>query len=149
MSKLIHRITMFKLEGADNQKQLLAAYEKLSKEQKKVWYNTQSPNSSSPKSLFPPSLIDTACSDKPEPLQDGKPYIVYLGAGLANPEDPRTKGYTVIAESKFKTIEDMKFYDDGCAAHQELRTVVKGLGPAEPPMTVYFEGTPVLDLTHA
>lgn len=33
---LIHRVTMFKLNGVDKQKQLLAAYEKLSKENKKV-----------------------------------------------------------------------------------------------------------------
>lgn len=37
MSKLIHRITMFKLPGADNQARLLAAYEKLAKEQNKVF----------------------------------------------------------------------------------------------------------------
>lgn len=36
MSKLIHRITMFKLPAADSQAQLLAAYEKLAKEQSKV-----------------------------------------------------------------------------------------------------------------
>lgn len=33
---LIHRVTMFKLVGADKQKQLLAAYEKLAKDNKKV-----------------------------------------------------------------------------------------------------------------
>lgn len=36
MSKLISRVTMFKLEGAENQAKLLAAYEKLAKEQKRV-----------------------------------------------------------------------------------------------------------------
>lgn len=36
MSKLINRVTMFKLEGAENQAKLLAAYEKLAKEQNKV-----------------------------------------------------------------------------------------------------------------
>lgn len=36
MSKLIHRITMFKLAGAEKQAQLMAAYDKLAKEQNKV-----------------------------------------------------------------------------------------------------------------
>lgn len=43
----------------------------------------------------------------------------------------------------------MKFYDEACEAHAELKATVKGLGPEEPPLTVYFEGTPQLDLTHA
>ncbi|CAN8100301.1 unnamed protein product [Discula destructiva] len=112
---LIHRVTMFKLIGADKQKQLLAAYEKLAKESNK----------------------------------DGKPYIVYLCAGLSNPDDPRHKGYTVISQSKFRTMEDMKFYDESCVAHQELKAVVKGLGVEEPPLSVYFEGAPLVDETHA
>lgn len=36
MSRLIHRVTMFKLPGADKQAQLLAAYDTLAKEQNKV-----------------------------------------------------------------------------------------------------------------
>lgn len=36
MSKLINRVTMFKLDGAENQAKLLAAYEKLAKEQNRV-----------------------------------------------------------------------------------------------------------------
>lgn len=36
MSRLIHRVTMFKLHGAEKQAQLLAAYDKLSKDQSKV-----------------------------------------------------------------------------------------------------------------
>lgn len=34
--KLIHRVTMFKLEGEQAQKGLLAAYDQLAKDQKKV-----------------------------------------------------------------------------------------------------------------
>ncbi|KAJ4404472.1 hypothetical protein N0V82_010489 [Gnomoniopsis sp. IMI 355080] len=106
---------MFKLNGADKQKQLLAAYDKLAKDNKK----------------------------------DGKPYIAYLCAGLSNPEDPRNKGYTVISQTKFKSMDDMKFYDEACTAHQELKALVKGLGPEEPPLTVYFDGAPLVDQTHA
>lgn len=36
MSKLVHRVTLFKIPGAENQAKALAAYEKLAKEQKKV-----------------------------------------------------------------------------------------------------------------
>lgn len=36
MAKLINRVTMFKLDGAENQAKLLAAYEKLAKEQNRV-----------------------------------------------------------------------------------------------------------------
>lgn len=36
MSRLVHRITMFKLPGAEKQAQLLAAYDKLAKDQNKV-----------------------------------------------------------------------------------------------------------------
>lgn len=85
----------------------------------------------------------------PPQKQDGKPYIAYLCAGLSDPADPRHKGYTVIAQSKFKTLDDMKFYDEQCTAHQALKALVKGLGPEEPPLTVYFDGAPLVDLTHA
>ncbi|ROW13681.1 hypothetical protein VPNG_04579 [Cytospora leucostoma] len=114
MSKLIHRITLFKIPGAENQAKALAAYEKLAKEQKK----------------------------------DGKPYIAYLSAGIAQ-EDARNKGYTVVAQSKFFSQEDQKFYDESCTAHQELKATVKTLKPEEPPLTVYFEGEPAIDLTKA
>lgn len=43
----------------------------------------------------------------------------------------------------------MKFYDDKCTAHQQLKALVKDLGPEEPPLTVYFDGTPLVDQTHA
>lgn len=85
----------------------------------------------------------------PTTPQDGKPYIAYLCAGLSNPEDPRNKGYTVISQTKFRSLDDMKFYDDKCTAHQQLKALVKDLGPEEPPLTVYFDGTPLVDQTHA
>lgn len=36
MAKLINRVTLFKLPGAENQAKLIAAYEKLAKEQNRV-----------------------------------------------------------------------------------------------------------------
>lgn len=43
----------------------------------------------------------------------------------------------------------MKFYDETCPAHQELKALVKGLGVVEPPTTVYFDDAPLVDETHA
>ncbi|ROW10443.1 hypothetical protein VMCG_01824 [Cytospora schulzeri] len=114
MSKLIHRITMFKLPGAESQAKLIAAYEKLAKEQNK----------------------------------NGNPYINYLCAGIAQ-DEARAKGYTIVAQSKFNSLEDMKYYDDTCPAHQELKSIARSLRPVEPPLTVYLEAAPAIDLTKA
>lgn len=69
-------------------------------------------------------------------------------AGIAQ-DDAKAKGYTVVAQSKFYSREDMKFYDESCAAHQELKTTARSLGLLETPLTVYIEGTPIIDLTKA
>lgn len=81
--------------------------------------------------------------------QEGKPYIVYLCAGPTDPADARHQGYTVVLQTKFRTLEDMKYFDEQCPAHQALKGVVKALKPAGPPLVVYFEGTPLVDETRA
>ncbi|CZT50962.1 related to stress responsive A/B barrel domain protein [Rhynchosporium secalis] len=68
--------------------------------------------------------------------KDNKPYIVSLQAGPAH-DDVRSQGYTLIAKSEFKTLEDMKFYDESCEAHGVLKAGAKRLG-VEGVMTVYF-----------
>lgn len=68
-------------------------------------------------------------------------------AGTSDPADSRHKGYTVVLQTKFRTLEDMKYFDEQCAAHQELKNVVKAVKP-EPPLVVFFEGTPLVDETH-
>ncbi|PMD27581.1 hypothetical protein NA56DRAFT_615380 [Hyaloscypha hepaticicola] len=68
--------------------------------------------------------------------KDGKPYILSLVAGQAH-DDQRSQGYTVAAKSEFSTLEDMKYYDTDCEAHQTLKAGVKSLG-VEGIMTVYF-----------
>lgn len=78
-------------------------------------------------------------------FQDGKPYIAYLSAGIAH-DDPRSKGYTVVAQSSFYNLEDMKYYDETCPSHQELKKTAREAGLAEPPLTVYVESAPVIDL---
>lgn len=110
MAKLINRVTLFKLPGAENQAKLIAAYEKLAKEQNR----------------------------------DGKPYIAYLNVGAAQ-DDPRNKGVTVVAQSSFYSLDDMKYYDDSDPGHQELKKIAKEAGLSEPPLTVYVESTPAIN----
>lgn len=69
--------------------------------------------------------------------QDGKPYILSVAAGAAEP-DQRSQGYTFVAKSEFASLEDLKYYDDECTAHQALKKVAMTLG-VEGIMTVYFK----------
>lgn len=75
--------------------------------------------------------------------KDGKPYILSLSAGPAY-DDARSQGFTLVARSEFKDLEDMKFYDDGCEAHQVLKKGAKTLG-VEGIMTVYYTPEVVKD----
>jgi hypothetical protein len=68
--------------------------------------------------------------------QGGKPYIVSLQAGPAY-DDARSQGYTLVAKSEFRSLEDMKYYDSECQAHQTLKNGAKDLG-VEGMMTVYY-----------
>ncbi|KAM3505387.1 hypothetical protein MY10362_002984 [Beauveria mimosiformis] len=68
--------------------------------------------------------------------KDGKPYIKSLIVGSAE-EDPRSQGYTVVCKTEFASMDDMKFYDDGCPAHSEFKATARGLG-VEGIMTTYF-----------
>lgn len=43
----------------------------------------------------------------------------------------------------------MKYYDEADASHQELKKTARELGLAEPPLTVYVESAPVIDLKRA
>lgn len=52
--------------------------------------------------------------------------------------DPRSQGYTLVSKTEFASMEDMKFYDDECPAHNELKGLVKTLG-VDGIMTVYFK----------
>ncbi|KAK4178882.1 hypothetical protein QBC36DRAFT_344225 [Triangularia setosa] len=78
-----------------------------------------------------------------EQKKDGKPYILYACAGAANP-DQRSNGYTVVANMKFASLDDMNYYDNECPAHAALKRAGGGLGVQEPPLVVYFEGEPAL-----
>ncbi|EFQ26748.1 stress responsive A/B Barrel domain-containing protein [Colletotrichum graminicola] len=70
--------------------------------------------------------------------KDGKPYIHNLIVGLAA-EDPRAQGFTVVSKSEFASLEDMKFYDEGCTAHAALKAYAKENITVSGFMSVYFE----------
>lgn len=70
-------------------------------------------------------------------LQEGKPYILSMAVGPAE-ADPRSQGYTVVSKTEFANMEDLKYYDDECSAHQELKVVAKTLEIGGI-MTVYFK----------
>ncbi|KAF5009554.1 hypothetical protein FDECE_4247 [Fusarium decemcellulare] len=112
MADRVHRITMFKLPSKDDQAKLLGQYKKLSASQQKVTPQTSAP-------------------------LDGKPYILSMVVGAAD-EDARSQGYTFVSKTEFANMDDMKYYDDGCQAHSELKGFVKTLG-VEGVMTVFFK----------
>lgn len=61
-----------------------------------------------------------------------------LSAGLLL-DDPRSKGYTVVAEMEFASLDDMRYYDTECPAHGALKKKASTLGITEPPLATYFE----------
>ena len=68
-------------------------------------------------------------------------------AGLVT--DPeRAKGFTVVGKTEFASMEDMQFYDLECPAHQNLKAQAGSMGLTEPPHTVFFEATPLLNVTN-
>ncbi|KAJ3499270.1 hypothetical protein NLG97_g482 [Lecanicillium saksenae] len=71
--------------------------------------------------------------------KDGKPYL--LSVVIGKPEaDPRAQGYTLAAKTEFASAEDMKYYDEECAAHQKLKGVAKTL-QVEGILSVFFKPT--------
>lgn len=60
-----------------------------------------------------------------------------MTAGPAE-QDPRSQGYTLVNKTEFASMEDMRFYDEQCAAHQQVKEVV-GAITCEGIMTVYFK----------
>jgi hypothetical protein len=71
-------------------------------------------------------LIDIYRTLPARALKDGKPYILSATVGSTY-DDARNQGYTLAALTEFATVDDMKFYDDQCEAHAELKKVAKTL----------------------
>ncbi|KAH7021490.1 uncharacterized protein B0I36DRAFT_377321 [Microdochium trichocladiopsis] len=69
-------------------------------------------------------------------VKDGKPYIRSVTAGKAK-NDQRAQGYTVAVVSVFESEADMVYYDNECAAHQNLKAFAKTVHHGA--MMVFFE----------
>jgi hypothetical protein len=52
-------------------------------------------------------------------------------------EDQRRQGYTLAAVTEFASLDDMKFYDDNCQTHAQLKAVAQSVHQGV--MTVFFE----------
>ena len=71
--------------------------------------------------------------------QDGKPYILACETHKLY-DDPRSNGYTVLGKTFFSSLDDMKYYDESCEAHTELKKNIgpRAGGPANI-MTIYMD----------
>lgn len=70
-------------------------------------------------------------------MQNGQPYILEVVAGKAFP-DERSRGYTLIAKTTFRNLEDMSFYDKECEAHKHFKALAAPRRTGDI-LTVYFE----------
>ncbi|KIW02013.1 uncharacterized protein PV09_06519 [Verruconis gallopava] len=70
--------------------------------------------------------------------KDGKPYILQMKAYKLH-EDERSQGYTLAARTVFASLDDMKYYDNDCPAHGELKATVKPLIKGGPPLVLYMD----------
>jgi len=78
-------------------------------------------------------------------LQNGKPYILSFEGGPTETGDHRNQGYTFAHKTTFASLDDMKYFDDECAAHAKVKSAATGEGLIVPPlMMVYF--TPTITL---
>ena len=70
--------------------------------------------------------------------QDSKPYIKSASANAVIPDPAgRNHGFTVAANTVFASLEDMKYYDEDCEAHQAIKAFLKP--KIQGAMTVYHE----------
>ncbi|KAF5872982.1 putative stress responsive a b barrel domain-containing protein [Botrytis fragariae] len=58
--------------------------------------------------------------------------------GESQANDPRTQGFSVVAKTEFKNLEDMEYYEDSCEAHKWFKGEAKTLG-VEGMCCVYYE----------
>ncbi|CAG9940874.1 hypothetical protein V2G26_016999 [Clonostachys chloroleuca] len=69
--------------------------------------------------------------------KDGKPYILSMVVGPAE-EDQRSQGYTLVSKTEFASLEDLRYYDDACTAHDGVKAVVRSV-QCDGILTVYFK----------
>lgn len=76
--------------------------------------------------------------------QDGKPYILSIESGPTL--DDSNPNCNFVNKTIFKNLEDMKYYENECAAHKRLKArVASELAVEGPPTTVYY--TPILSVS--
>ncbi|KAF2844939.1 hypothetical protein T440DRAFT_473002 [Plenodomus tracheiphilus IPT5] len=80
-------------------------------------------------------LLDLYKDMPSKAVKNGRPYILSVEAGTTQ-QDARAQGYTIAATSVFESEEDLKYYDEGCEAHAELRGFVRSV--SEGFLMVYF-----------
>ncbi|KAK2743834.1 hypothetical protein FQN55_007054 [Onygenales sp. PD_40] len=81
-------------------------------------------------------LLEKYKTLKQDALKDGTPYILSILAGPTK-DDHRRQGYTLAIVSGFACEEDMKYYDEGCAAHAEIKKLARSVHQGV--MMVFFE----------
>ncbi|KAG4417942.1 hypothetical protein IFR04_008909 [Cadophora malorum] len=77
-------------------------------------------------------------------VKDKKPYIVSLTIGVTYP-DERSKGFNVVGKTEFKDLDDMKYYEIECEAHQKMKARAHEVG-IEDYLLAYHE--PAVEVTH-
>ncbi|KAI6834152.1 hypothetical protein KC340_g12087 [Hortaea werneckii] len=82
-------------------------------------------------------MIDAYTTVKQTQQRDGKPYILSVRAHRTL-DDPRSQGYNFIANATFANMEDVKYYDEHCEAHQKLKAFAKDK-VAGPPLVLHVE----------
>lgn len=50
----------------------------------------------------------------------------------------KEQGFTFVAKSVFKNMEDIEYYNTECAAHQTYKAFLKEKAPVQELMSVYF-----------
>ncbi|KAL6858124.1 hypothetical protein ACO1O0_005576 [Amphichorda felina] len=119
MADRIHRVTMFKMPKEEDRQRMLEQYRQMAKDNQKA-----------------SSTLAYFITQRPSP-RDGKPYILSMTVGPAE-DDPRSQGYTLVSKSEFASMEDMRYFENECPAHGEVRSLIKAL-TVDGILTVYFK----------
>lgn len=86
------------------------------------------------------TIISLFASIRDKATRDGQPYILSLKGGstssTAFTSEARSQGYTVVVHTEFAGEADVRYWDDECAAHKELKRVVMPL--TEGAMVLHF-----------
>lgn len=82
-------------------------------------------------------MINWDLSPRADCSQDGKPYIQLASASPTH-DDPRNKGYTMVARTVFNSKEDFDYYDTQCETHNNIKAFLKTV-LSEPPLMVFMD----------